>query len=88
MLPKVAFQVTALSEAVPWTEAANCKVPPVVTEVVAGETVTEVTTGLGAGAGDGWGCAPVMVMVAAADFVGSAVLVAVTVAVPEVAGAV
>jgi hypothetical protein len=81
MLPKEAFQVTALSELVPCTLAVNCSVPPVAADVEAGDTVTEVTVGFG-------GSAAVTVTVAEADFVGSATLVAVTVAVPALAGAV
>ena len=54
--------------------------PLVSEEVVAGETVTEVTTGPAEEA--------VTVTVAVADLVVSAMLVAVTVSVPGVAGAV
>jgi hypothetical protein len=58
--------------------AAKETVPPVFEEVVAGDTVTDVTTGELA----------VTVMVATANLVGSATLVAVTVEVPALAGAV
>ena len=58
--------------------AANETLPPVIEEVVAGDTVTEVTTGEVA----------VTVMVATANMVVSATLVAVTVEVPALAGAV
>jgi len=83
MLPSAAFQVTLLSEAVPCTLAVNCSVLPPVAEVEAGDTVTEVTVGFGVGAG-----AAVTVTTAEADFVVSATLVALTVAVPALAGAV
>jgi hypothetical protein len=79
MLPEEAVHVTDLSETVPWTVAANCRVPFVVVDVEAGETVTEVTTGFTAGT--------VTVTRAEPDFVGSALLVAVTVTVPALAGA-
>lgn len=80
MVPKEAFQVTDLSEAAPCTVAVNCRVPLRVAEVEAGETVTDVTAGLGA--------VVVTVTVAEADLVESATLVAATVAVPGFAGAV
>jgi hypothetical protein len=64
---------------VPCTVAVSCKFAPVKIELVAGATATEFTTG-GGGA--------VTVIVAVADFVGSATLVAVTVALPVLAGAV
>ena len=83
MLPSEAFQVTDLSETVPCTLAANCAVAPVLAEVDAGDTVTEVTTGLGGGGG-----AAVTLTEAEADLVGSAALVTVTVSVPAFAGAV
>jgi|KBSMisStandDraft_5_1062788.scaffolds.fasta_scaffold1488991_1 hypothetical protein len=76
MVPSAAFQVTDLFVLVPLTVAVNCAVPPVANEVVAGETLTELMTGAAT------------VMVAEADFVASALLVAVTVAVPAVAAAV
>jgi hypothetical protein len=60
-------------------------VPPVVVEPDAGETVTELTDGLG-GAGPGVGA--VTVTTAEAVLVGSALLIAVTVSVPAFAGAV
>jgi hypothetical protein len=45
-VPKVAFQATEVSEAVPLTVAVNESVPLVGEAAVAGETVTEVTVGL------------------------------------------
>jgi hypothetical protein len=84
MLPKAAFQVTDLLEAVPWTVAAKFRVPPVEVEAEAGVTVTEVTTGLGAGVVG----AAVTVTVAVPDLVESALLVAVMVSTPAFAGAV
>jgi hypothetical protein len=78
MVPNAAFQVTDLLAAVPEIAEANCKVPPGVVEVDAGETATEFTTGVGAET----------VTVAEADWVGSATLVALTVSVPAVDGAV
>ena len=78
MEPNEAFQVTALSVAVPCTVAVNWSVPPVVAEGEDGEIMTEVTTGFGG----------VTVTVAAADLLVSATLVAVTVSVPGLAGAV
>src|SRR5215468_7083743 len=80
MLPRAAFQLTDLSVTVPCTVAANCSAPPVVVEPDAGDTVTDVTDGLGGAA--------VTVTVADANFVGSALLVAVTVSVPVFEGAV
>jgi hypothetical protein len=74
--PEDAFHVTDLFVTVPCTDAVSCSVPLVMTEAVDGETVTEVTTGTAT------------VIVAVAVFVVSATLVAVMVAVPEVAGAV
>lgn len=62
---------------VPVTVAVNCCVAPTCTEAVAGEMATE-TTGGGA----------VTVTLAEADFVESATLVAVTVYVPALFGAV
>jgi hypothetical protein len=82
MVPSATFQVTDLSVVVPWTVAVNGIVPLVSEEAVAGETVTEVTTGAGGGG------AVVTVTVVEADLVVSATLVAVTVSVPGVAGAV
>lgn len=61
---------------VPLTVAVNVAVPPVATEAVAGDTLTEVTTGAE------------IVTVDDADLVLSALLVAVTVSVPAVDGAV
>jgi hypothetical protein len=57
----------------------NETVPPVIDEAVAGETLMEVTGGV---------VDPATVITAEADFVGSATLVAVTVILAEVAGAV
>jgi hypothetical protein len=59
--------------------AVNETVLPVVEEVVAGDTVTEVTGGV---------VDPATVTTPEADLVGSATLVAVTVTVAEVTGAV
>lgn len=61
---------------VPLTAAENCAVSPVDNELVPGDTVTEFTTG------------SARVTVAEADFVASALLVAVIVTVPAVAAAV
>jgi len=69
-----------LSEAVPCTVAANWTVWPIPAELEVGEIVTEVTV-------EGGGVV-VTVTVAEADLVESAALVAVTLAVPGVAGAV
>jgi hypothetical protein len=76
-LPSEACHVTALFDVEPWTTAANETVLLVVAEAVAGDTVTEVTTE-----------DAVTVMVATPNLVGSARLVAVTVEVPALAGAV
>lgn len=79
IVPADAFQLTDLFDALPCTVAVNCAVPPVVTEELAGVTETEVTPV----------AAPVVtVIVAEADLVASATLVAVTVAEPAAAGAV
>ena len=75
-MPSAAFQVTALFGFVPLTDAVNCAVPPVVSKAVPGETLTEVMT------------ESTTVMVAEADFVLSALLVAVTVSVPAFVGAI
>jgi hypothetical protein len=80
MLPKEAFHVTFLFDVVPCTVAANGTVPRVIEDAVPGDTVTELTV-VFAGAG-------VTVTVADADFVESALLAAVTVAVPGLDGAV
>jgi hypothetical protein len=82
MFPDEAFQVTDLSEVVPWTVAVNVRVPVVIEEAEEGEIVTEVTTGPGGGAGE------LTVTVAEDDLLASALLVAVTWAIPGVAGAV
>lgn len=76
MAPETAFHVTDLSATVPETDAENCTVPPVGAEAVAGETLTEFTT------------RTATVTVAEADFVLSALLVAVMVSLPAVAGAI
>jgi hypothetical protein len=76
MLPPEALQVTAVL-VVPVTLAVNCLVAPVCREADRGEI--ETTTG---------GGALVTVTVAESDFVESSTLVAVTVYVPAVAGAV
>ena len=75
-MPRAAFHVTDLFVFVPLTVALNCAVPPVASDDVAGETVTELITGVA------------IVTIAEADLVVSATLVAVTVAVPAVVGAV
>jgi hypothetical protein len=79
IVPPVADQVTDLLVTVPSTVPVNCWVAPVRMEGAAGEMETELTTG-GAGA--------LTVIVAVADLVVSATLVAVIVAVPAVAAAV
>ena len=76
ILPIAAFQVTDLFALVPLTAAENCAVSPVDIELVPGDTVTELMTG------------SATVTVAEADFVASALLVAVTVTVLAVAAAV
>jgi hypothetical protein len=87
ILPNEAFQVTVLSEAVPATVAANESLPLTMDEAEEGEIVTELTAGSGGGGVGGVG-AVVTVTVAAADIVESALLVAVILAIPAVAGAV
>ena len=77
IFPKEALHVTDLSEVVPRTVAVNGSEPPVFEEAVVGETATEVTTD-----------AAVTFTVAEANLVGSALLLAVTVAVPGLEGAV
>jgi hypothetical protein len=77
MLPSEAFQVTDLSATVPCTAALNWFVSLVLDEAEPGEIVTELTTGGGE-----------IVILAEADLLWSAVLVAVTMAVPGAAGAV
>ena len=62
----------------PVTVAVNCCVPPVCSDAVLGLMLTDTTGGGGA----------VTVTVAAADLLGSATLVAMTVNVPVVLGAV
>jgi len=76
IVPEAAFQVTDLSVTVPDTFAVNCCVALVRSEAFGGEMEMELTT------------AVVTVTVTVADFVLSALLVAVTVSVPAVAGAV
>ena len=78
--PEAAFQLTDLSVTVHCTEPENCIVAPVFKDAEAGVSVTEVTVGAVGAA--------ITVTVADADFVVSATLVAVTVSVPVVAGAV
>jgi molybdopterin biosynthesis enzyme MoaB len=70
IVPKLVDQAMDLLVTVPWTVALNCSVPPVATDAVVGEMVMEFTTGAAT------------VIVAVADFVLSAVLVTVIVAVP------
>jgi hypothetical protein len=79
IVPAEVFQVTDLLVTVPCTVAVNCCVAPRRMDGADGETETELTTG-GGGA--------VTVIVAVADFVLSATLVAVMVAAPAVAAAV
>lgn len=74
IVPAEAFHVTDLSAIVPATVAENCCAPLVRIEAVAGEMLTELTTGAA------------MVTATEADFVLSALLVAVTVSVPAVVG--
>jgi hypothetical protein len=76
IVPELVDQEMDLFVTVPCTVALNCSVPPVATFAVVGEIVTEVTLGAATA------------MVAVADFVVSAALVAVTVTVLAVAGAV
>jgi hypothetical protein len=76
IVPALVFHVTDLLATVPCTVALNCCVAPMRMEADAGDRETEFTTGAAT------------VMVAAADFVASATLVAVIVAVPPVAAAV
>jgi hypothetical protein len=80
MLPVEAFQVTALFVEEPSTVAAKGTVPLVMDVAEPGETVTEVTAGLASAA--------VILIVAEADLVGSAALVAVTTPDPGLEGAV
>jgi hypothetical protein len=78
IVPLFAIHVTALLLVVPCTLAENCTVPSVVTDGELGVMLTALTGGV---------AAP-MVTVPDPDLVVSATLVAVTVAVPAVAGAV
>jgi uncharacterized membrane protein YdcZ (DUF606 family) len=81
IVPRAAFHVTDLFVVEPATLALKVTLPPVCSEVAAGDTVTELTGGaLGGGV--------VTVTLAVSDLVGSATLVAVTVSVPALAGAV
>jgi hypothetical protein len=80
MVPRCAIQVTDLFVVLPWMLEENWSVPSVVTEVEAGETAMEATGGFELGAE--------IVIVAEADLVVSATLVAVMVAEPAAAGAV
>jgi hypothetical protein len=43
IIPREAFHVTAVLDAVPWTLAANESLPDVIEDAVAGDIVTEVT---------------------------------------------
>jgi hypothetical protein len=81
IVPRTAFHVTALLVVVPATLAVNVSVPLVDDEAAAGDTVTDVTVGAGGGAA-------VTVTLAVSDLLGSAELVAVTVSVPALTGAV
>jgi hypothetical protein len=82
IVPGAAFHVTDLSEAVPCTAAVNCRVPLVGDDPEVGEMVTEVTVGPEL-------FDPVATVTGAeADFVGSAMLVAVTTPVPALDDAV
>jgi hypothetical protein len=81
MLPLDADHVTDLFVVVPCTVAAKVSFPLVVVDAEAGEIVTELTIGAG-------GAAAVTITLTAADFVASALLVAVIVAVPALAGAI
>jgi hypothetical protein len=83
MLPEEVCQVTVLSDVEPATVAENEIVPPVVVDTVAGDTVTEVTEGPPGDVG-----AAVTVTVATPVILPSASLVAVTMEVPGVVGAV
>jgi hypothetical protein len=85
MLPNEAFHVTALFEVGPATVAVNVSLPFTIDEAEAGEMVIEVTGGSG---GTGVGVVVITFTVAEADIVGSALLIAVTVALPAFAGAV
>ena len=76
--PREVFQVTDLLVVVPWTEEESWRVAPVMREADAG-VIETAETGTGAAT---------MVSLAEEDFVGSATLVAVTVAEPVFAGAV
>ena len=96
MLPDELCQITLLSVVEPTTVAVKETVPPVATDIDAGETVTELTTGsggfgvgfgLGFGFGEGFVSELIRIM-AEADLVGSATLVAVTVDAVARAGAV
>lgn len=84
MVPNEAFHVTALFVAVPSTVAVNVSLPFVSEVVETGEITTPLTAGFD-GALDG---AAVTSIVAVANLLGSAMLVAVTEAIPAVAGAV
>lgn len=86
MLPNEAFHVTLLSEVVPATVAANDSLPLMRDEAEEGEMVTELTAG--SGGGGAGAVAVVTVTVAEADMLESALLVAVILADPAVAGAV
>src|SRR5579863_5854390 len=76
IVPELADHAMDLFVTVPCTVALNCCVPPDRTVTVLGDTEIEVTLGA------------IIVIVADADLVASATLVALMVAVPAVAGAV
>jgi hypothetical protein len=84
MLPEEAAQVTDFDEVVPCTVAENCILPFGGKDAETGEIVTDVTGAGLCGAGTG---PAVTVTIAEADFVESALLVAVTVALSGDAGA-
>lgn len=78
-MPTEAFQVTALFVVVPATVGVKASLPFVSKVAEPGDIPTDVTAAPVGGA--------VISIVAVADFVGSATLVAVTAAVPALAGA-
>jgi hypothetical protein len=88
IVPSAALHVTALSDAEPRTVALKDCVPPVATEALAGVIVTNVTAAPPPGGGALGVEAAATVTTADADFVGSATLVAVTIPLAAVAGAV
>lgn len=88
MLPLEVRQVTVLLLVEPVTIAANRIEPPTVADAVAGVIVTKVTSGSPDGLLGLLGVAAATVTTAEADLLGSSTLVAVTLPVPAVAGAV